>query len=146
MMSFIKEKKDELINMLNSKDLEDVKLAFTIMETHVEKRDYGYLRYIAKKSSKTEMSWSIHAPKCSGYMRIDDMQMPNTRWTDIIAGILNDIDLTTEEKEEQTHFIATQMNADVLKFIQSQSDELKIKSIDVTFNYNEQEPIVSKDS
>jgi hypothetical protein len=123
-MSFIREKYDELLRMMKTSDIDNTKLALTIIEENRKKADLPYVMMLYKnKGRASSETWVDHAPKTMKVLANQNYSSYMTILTDIAAS-----DITDKAKIEGAEFVLNQLNAEILNALHN-SGYSYIKSI-----------------
>ena len=131
-MSFIKEKYDELLRMMKTSDIDNTKLALTIIEENRKKADLPYVMMIYKNKGRTSSdTWIDHAPKTMKIIANKNYSSYMTILTDIAAS-----NITDKAKIEGVDFVLNQLNAEILNALHS-AGYTYIKSIKTECGNNE---------
>lgn len=132
-MSFIKEKYDELLRMMKTSDIDNTKLALTIIEENRKKADLPYLMMLYKNKGRVSSSiWIDHAPKTMKVLAHKNYTSYMTILTDIASS-----DITDKAKIDGAEFVLNQLNAEILNALHS-AGYTYIKSIKTECDNHEQ--------
>ena len=114
-MSFIREKYDELLRMMKTSDIDNTKLALTIIEENRKKADLPYVMMLYKNKGRTSSAtWVDHAPKTMKILVNKNYSSYITILTDIVNS-----DMTDKSKIEGAEFVLNQLNAEILGALNS---------------------------
>jgi len=133
--SFIREKYDELLRMMNTYDHDNTTLALTIIEQNFKKDDLAYLMMLYKnKGVTTSITWTDHAPKAMKLIGIANY----TSYLSILT-FISESDLKQNVKEDGIKFIMNQLNSDILKALHQTGYDF-IKNITTEIEFGDDKP------
>jgi hypothetical protein len=132
-MSFIREKYDELLRMMKTSDIDNTKLALSIIEENRKPGDLPYVMMLYKNKGRTSSAiWVDHAPKTMKILANKNYSSYMTILTDIASSNIRD-----KAKIEGAEFVLNKLNAEILHALHS-SGYTYIKSIKTECENHEQ--------
>jgi hypothetical protein len=114
LMSIIKDRYDELLRMMKTSDIDNTKLALTIIEQNRKKNDLPYIMMLYKnKGNTSSITWTDNAPKTMKVIT----PMNYSSYITVITSMCKS-DLTDKSKMEGVEFVLNKLNEEILSAVQ----------------------------